>query len=138
MSNFKDNIEVHVPTTVMQRQYSDTQELNLHLLNIITDLENRYKDTDQNEVNSQRVSTMGGYQTPVKVNFLDLDNKHIQNFRKKLSCLLSKPIYNITLEKRPRKLIRFLRDGQIYYTKGIGKRLTVTHLMAPLPVDVAM
>lgn len=82
MSNFKDNIEVHVPTTVMQRQYSDTQELNLHLLNIIADLENRYKDTDQNEVNSKTITTMGGYQTPTKVNFLDLDNKYIQLFRK--------------------------------------------------------
>ncbi len=84
MHDFKDKIEVHVPTTVMQRQHSDTEGLNVHLLNIIADLESRYKDTDQNEVNSQTITTMGGYQTPTKVNFLDLDNKHIQNFRKNI------------------------------------------------------
>lgn len=84
MKTFKDNIEVHVPTTVMQRQYSDVDALNGHLLNIIADLESRYKDTDQNEVNSQTITTMGGYQTPTKVNFLELDNTHIQTFRKNI------------------------------------------------------
>jgi len=62
MSNsFKDTIEVHVPTTVMLRQHNDTSEMNSHLLNIISDLENRYKDTDENEVNSNTITTMGGY-----------------------------------------------------------------------------
>ncbi len=80
--NFKDDIQVHVPTTVMLRQHEGTKKLNLHLLKIIADLEDRYKDTDQNEVNSQTITTMGGYQTPTKINFLDIDNKHIQKFRK--------------------------------------------------------
>lgn len=80
----KDQIEVHVPTTVMLRQHENVQELNSHLYNIIADLEDRYKDTDQNEVNSHTITTMGGYQTPTKVNFLELDNKHIQHFRENI------------------------------------------------------
>lgn len=79
--NFTDNVEVHIPNTVMIRQHEGTDDLNKHLFNIIADLEDRYKDTEENEVNSQTITTMGGYQTPTKVNFLNLDNKHIQNFR---------------------------------------------------------
>lgn len=80
--SFQDTIEVHVPTTVMQRQYQETEKLNGHLLTVIAGLEKKYKDTDENEVNSNTISTMGGYQTPTRVNFLEIDNKHIQKFRK--------------------------------------------------------
>ena len=65
----------------MLREHENIDDLNKHLLNIIVDLEQRYKDTDKNEVNSQTITTMGGYQTPNKTNFLDLDNTHIQKFR---------------------------------------------------------
>ena len=81
---YNDNVEVHVPTTVMQRQHEGANKLNHQLYNIIADLEERFKDTDKNEVNSQTITTMGGYQTPNKTNFLELDNKHIQKFRKKI------------------------------------------------------
>lgn len=81
---YKDKIEVHVPTTVMLREHKKIKELNSHLYKIISNLEDRYKDTDKNEVNSQTITTMGGYQTPTNTNFLEIDNKHIQNLKNKI------------------------------------------------------
>jgi uncharacterized protein (TIGR02466 family) len=79
MYKFNDQVEVHYPTTVMQRQHKGVKSLNKKLLDLVLDLENRYKDTDLNEVNSETITTKGGYQTPNKVNFLEINNKHIKS-----------------------------------------------------------
>lgn len=81
MGKFKDEVEVHVPTTVFQRHYQDVEALNDSIYHVVDDLESRYKDTDQNEANKDTVTTKGGYQTPNRINFFDIDNKAIKQLR---------------------------------------------------------
>ena len=84
MFKFEDQVEVHVPNTVMQRQHEGVKTLNSKLFELVADLERRYKDTDQNEVNSETIATKGGYQTPTKINFLEIDNIAIQELNSQI------------------------------------------------------
>ena len=56
---FSQDIEVHYPTTVMQRQYDGVEELNLRLYTLLRSMQQRFKDTAQNAVNSGLISTHG-------------------------------------------------------------------------------
>jgi len=78
---FEDDIEVHFPTTVMQRKFADGDNINQRLLNVIKNMERKYRDTSNNAVKSGRVSTVGGYQTSEKMNFFLLDDPTVIEFR---------------------------------------------------------
>ena len=78
---FRQDIEVHYPTTVMQRQYDGVEELNLRLYTLLRSMQQRFKDTAQNAVNSGLISTQGGYQTASSLNLFLMKEEVIERFR---------------------------------------------------------
>ncbi len=81
MSEFQDQVEVHFPTTVMIRQHQDMQALNQQLFSVFKSMQDKYQDTELNEVHSDTITTKGGFQTPTRVNVLELSDAPIQRFR---------------------------------------------------------
>lgn len=81
---FSQEIEVHYPTTVMQRQFDEVGELNSKLYGLLRTLRERYADTSQNAASSGMVSTQGGYQTSGSMNLFLLKHEAIARFRDEL------------------------------------------------------
>ncbi|GJM11368.1 MAG: hypothetical protein DHS20C11_36440 [Lysobacteraceae bacterium] len=81
---FDDNIEVHFPITVMQRQYQGVDQMNRSLASLVSDLEEKYRDTNSNAVNEGSVSTQGGYQTSTKMNLFTVNDPAIAAFKEQL------------------------------------------------------
>ena len=81
---YQDEVEVHVPTTVMQRDHHGLETLNADILALVRKLANRYRDTDQNEVNNNTVSTKGGFQTATRMNFLDIQHPAVQRLKEQV------------------------------------------------------
>jgi hypothetical protein len=81
---FKQEIEIHYPTTVMQRQYQGMDELNSRLFILLKSMQTRFQDTAQNAVKSGLVSTQGGYQTSSSLNLFLLKEEVIALFRDEL------------------------------------------------------
>jgi uncharacterized protein (TIGR02466 family) len=82
--HFAQDIEVHYPTTVMQRQFEGVEDLNLRLYTLLASMKQRFQDTNQNAVNSGMVSTQGGYQTSSSLNLFLLKEDIIAQFRDEL------------------------------------------------------
>ena len=78
---YSQDIELHYPTTVMQRQFEDVEELNSRLFNLLCSMQARFKDTSQNAVNSGLISTQGGFQTSSNMNLFLLKDEAIARFR---------------------------------------------------------
>ncbi len=78
---FTDQIEVHVPTTVMQRDHQGLESMNAEILALVKKLADKYRDTPENEVNRNTVSTKGGFQTATRLNFLDIQHPAVQQLK---------------------------------------------------------
>ena len=78
---FTQDIEVHYPTTVMQRHFPGAGELNESILAVLQSLSNQFADTAQNAVSSGLISTQGGYQTATDMNLFALKFESITRFR---------------------------------------------------------
>lgn len=78
---YQDHLENHYPLPVLQRRFSDMEDLNGQLFALIADLESRHRDGPENAVHSGEVSTQGGYQTSTKMNLFTLDHPAIAQFR---------------------------------------------------------
>lgn len=79
--DFSDELEVHVPTTVLQRQFSGVDSLNAELYRILRGLSEQFADTPRNAVRSGAISTEGGYQTATDMNLFLLKEAAIQRLR---------------------------------------------------------
>lgn len=79
-----DTIEVHYPTTVLERSHEDVDGLNDGLFEVIKQLEEKFADSDENAVRQGTVSTQGGYQTSTGMNLFDLKEEPIKRFREEL------------------------------------------------------
>jgi uncharacterized protein (TIGR02466 family) len=82
--HYSDEIEVHYPSTVMERQFEGVDGLNTQLFELLRGLAEKYSDTAQNAVNSGLISTQGGYQTATSVNLFTLKSEAIEQFRDRL------------------------------------------------------
>lgn len=82
--DFTQDIEIHYPTTVMQRRHSDVAELNGRLYALLRALAERYEATPQNAVASGQVATQGGYQTGGAMNLFLLKDDTVVRFREEL------------------------------------------------------
>ncbi len=78
---YTQDVEIHYPTTVIQRQFDDVDDLNLELFQLLQSLSARYADTPQNAVSSGLISTQGGYQTATNVNLFTLKQDAVVRFR---------------------------------------------------------
>ncbi|HET6564274.1 MAG TPA: hypothetical protein VFG52_02575, partial [Xanthomonadales bacterium] len=78
---FTQDIEVHYPTTVLQRQFEGVEEINSRLFTLLKSMQTRFQDTAQNAVNSGLISTQGGYQTSSNLNLFQLKEEVITRFR---------------------------------------------------------
>jgi uncharacterized protein (TIGR02466 family) len=78
---FTDELEVHVPTTVLQRQHSGVETLNAELYRILQGLSEQFADTSRNAVRSGAISTEGGYQTATDMNLFLLREPAIAQLR---------------------------------------------------------
>lgn len=81
---FEQEVEIHYPTTVMQRQFEGVDELNSRLYTLLKSMQTRFQDTAQNAVNSGLISTQGGYQTSSNLNLFLLKEDVIALFRDEL------------------------------------------------------
>ncbi len=81
MMQYSQEVEIHYPTTVMQRQFENVEELNSRLLTLLCSMQTRFKDTAQNAVNSGLISTQGGFQTSSSMNLFLLKEEVIARFR---------------------------------------------------------
>lgn len=78
---FTQDIEVHYPTTVMQRRYEGAEALNQRLYAFLKSLAERYEATPQNAVASGQIATQGGYQTAGSLNLFLQKDEAITRFR---------------------------------------------------------
>ncbi|MEJ8568528.1 putative 2OG-Fe(II) oxygenase [Elongatibacter sediminis] len=81
---FTQDIEIHYPTTVMQRSFSDAAALNSRLYALLRALADRYEKTARNAVSSGQIATQGGYQTAASMNLFLLKEEAIRTFRDEL------------------------------------------------------
>lgn len=77
--NFEENIEVHYPTYVLQRDFSQCEELNSELYKNILELEKVHEK--KNAVNSGVITTEGGFQTPLDFNYFQQNSPLINKFK---------------------------------------------------------
>ncbi len=78
---FTQDIEIHYPTTVVQRHFPGAGELNEKLFSVLQSLSTQFADTPQNAVSSGLISTQGGYQTATDINLFALKFESITRFR---------------------------------------------------------
>lgn len=78
---YEQNIEVHYPTTVMERRHEGAEALNVRLYALLRSLAERFEDTPQNAVGSGQIATQGGYQTAGAMNLFLLKDPAIAEFR---------------------------------------------------------
>lgn len=81
MSQYTDRLDVHYPTTVLERSHQGVADINHSLYELIESLAERYADTPHNAVRQGLVSTQGGYQTSTATNLMTLDEPVIGQFR---------------------------------------------------------
>lgn len=82
--SFADQVEVHYPTTVMEREYQNSDVLNEQLYDVIKGLADKYGETEENAVNSGMISTEGGYQTSTRLNFFSIRHAAVEQFKNEL------------------------------------------------------
>ena len=78
------DIEIHYPTTVVQRQFRGVEGLNLQLARLLRSMAEQYADTPQNAVTSGMISTQGGFQTATTLNLFLLRHEAIIRLRDEL------------------------------------------------------
>jgi Putative 2OG-Fe(II) oxygenase len=79
--DYTQDIEIHYPTTVIQRQFTGVDGLNAELFALLNSLSERFANTPQNAVQSGLISTQGGYQTSTSMNLFTLNDEAIARFR---------------------------------------------------------
>lgn len=83
--SFDDKIEIHFPTTVLERSHHGCEALNQRLYELLVGLAGRYRnDRQENAIYSGRISTQGGYQTARHRNFLEQPDPAIAEFREQI------------------------------------------------------
>lgn len=75
---YEDSIQQHFPITVLERRYRDTGGLNEKLFTWLKEQARDYGDSADNAVNSGKISTVGGYQTPRQVNIFQIKRPEIR------------------------------------------------------------
>ncbi len=79
--HFSQEVEVHYPTTVLERQFEQVRESNRALFALVKSLAERYEHTGENAVASGQIATQGGYQTAGSINLFLLKDEVIRSFR---------------------------------------------------------
>ncbi len=83
--SFDDKIEVHFPTTVLERCHRDCDPLNAALYKLVAGLADQYRDDRrENAIYSGRISTQGGFQTARHRNVLEDQDPAIVAFRERI------------------------------------------------------
>ena len=72
-----ERLEQHFPTMVMVREFEGVDSLNTDLESVIDKLSAELSKTDQNAATNGDSTTKGGFQTPAKMSFLDLQDKAV-------------------------------------------------------------
>ena len=72
-----ERLEQHFPTMVMVREFEGVDSLNADLESVIDKLCAELSKTDQNAATNGDSTTKGGFQTPAKMSFLDLQDKAV-------------------------------------------------------------
>ncbi|MEM7707886.1 MAG: putative 2OG-Fe(II) oxygenase [Pseudomonadota bacterium] len=80
MTTFEDDIEIHYPNTVLQRQLAGCESLNTALYELICQLAEQFENSPENAVGGGEISTQGGYQTSTRMNLFTVDNPTINQF----------------------------------------------------------
>ena len=81
---FGQSIEVHYPTTVLERDFIGVEGLNQRLRSFVLEWESAYRNTEENAARSGKVTTQGGYQTSLNKNLFELANDSIAELKKEL------------------------------------------------------
>jgi len=81
---YNNNIEIHYPITVMERKFNNINRLNNKLMAVIEALETEYRNTNSNAVKTDQITTQGGFQTPLNVNFFQIKEPAVQEFKKEV------------------------------------------------------
>ncbi len=82
---FDETVEVHYPTTVLERQHHGCGELSTALFNLLQNLADTHReDRRENAIYSGRISTQGGYQTAGHRNFLERADDSVVTLRERI------------------------------------------------------
>ena len=73
-----ERLEQHFPTMVMVREFEGVESLNTDLESVTVKLSEELGETDQNAATNGDSTTKGGFQTPAKMSFLDIQNKAVK------------------------------------------------------------
>lgn len=79
---FTQDIEIHYPITVLQRDFQDAEEINASLLSNILTLEQDSKNKNNNAATTGKITTEGGYQTPLNFNYFEQKLDVVDTFKK--------------------------------------------------------
>ncbi|MHB1544532.1 MAG: putative 2OG-Fe(II) oxygenase [Gammaproteobacteria bacterium] len=83
--SFDETVEVHYPTTVLERRHHGCEDLNTALYTLLKNLTEIHRDDRlENAIYSGRISTQGGYQTAKHRNFLERPEPAIAEFRDRI------------------------------------------------------
>lgn len=83
-SHYSETIEVHYPTTVIERVYQDVDSINTGLSQLVREWAAAYENSEDNAVRSGKITTEGGYQTSLKRNILELKHTAVEDFKAKI------------------------------------------------------
>ena len=75
---YTESLQQHFPITVLERSYNDTAALNEQLFAWLRELSEMHQDSAENAVNSGKISTVGGYQTPRHTNIFQIKRPEIR------------------------------------------------------------
>ena len=83
--SFDETVEVHYPTTVLERRHHGCGDLNAALYTLLKSLaETNRSDHRENAIYSGRISTQGGYQTAKHRNFLERTDAAVVTLRERI------------------------------------------------------
>ncbi len=105
---FKSNIEVHYPITVMSRKFSGVSTLNQQLFDLVENLEAQFKNTSKNAVNSEQITTQGGFQTPLSTNIFQINQGCLEEFKNEMVLPAVKEYLNEVFKEEACKIDPYL------------------------------
>ena len=82
--SYKGQFDIHYAVTVLERQFSGVDKLNLSLCDLLEQLEKDYKNTSKNAVHSKKITTDGGFQTELNNNLFESNNSAIVQLKNQL------------------------------------------------------
>lgn len=81
---FKEEIQRLFPTTVLIRRHPNEHALNQSLLEWLLGVEKQYSQTPANASRTGRITTQGGFQTPMTMNIFELNHPDLTDFRDRI------------------------------------------------------